>query len=223
MKEGEKIFIEKIYEIVGRKNVNKLKKEEIRKLEMMGIDIGGVSLKKLVAVLMVGLIIGLAGGIWMGECIKPMPDAIVTLSNSVFSFLKPVANFSYTQESPYANETILFNASQSYDPNGKIEEYRWDFGDGKNESVKIVEVNHTYSEAKSYTVKLTVRDNDGAIASGSKEIIIQEPVPTPEPTPTPELTPVVNFSYSPESPHVNERIVFNASQSYDPDREMEIL
>ena len=112
----------------------------------------------------------------MGECIKPMPDAIVTLSNSVVPFLKPVANFSYSPESPYANETILFNASQSYDPNGEIEEYQWDFGDGKNESVKIVKLNHTYFEARSYTVKLTVIDNDGGIASESKEIeIIVEP------------------------------------------------
>lgn len=173
MKDGERIFIEKLYEIVGQKNINKLKKDEIRKLEMMGIDIGGVGLKKLVSVLVVGLIIGLAGGIWMGECIKPMPDVIVSLSNSVVPFLKPVSNFSYSPEKTHVNETIAFNASQSYDPNREIEEYRWSFGDGEDASVETVVVSHTYSEAKSYTVKLTVKYSDGGIASESKVIEIR--------------------------------------------------
>jgi PKD repeat protein len=46
--------------------------------------------------------------------------------------LPPVASFTCTPESPVVNETIVFNASRSYDPGGIITKYEWDFGDGNS-------------------------------------------------------------------------------------------
>jgi PKD repeat protein len=42
----------------------------------------------------------------------------------------PIASFSYCPKNPVVNETITFNASFSDDPDGTIENYEWDFGDG---------------------------------------------------------------------------------------------
>jgi hypothetical protein len=64
---------------------------------------------------------------------------------------------------PYSanvSELIFFNASESYDTDGIIKSYHWDFGDGTNSTNKIVE--KTYHDVKNYTVLLTVSDDDGA-------------------------------------------------------------
>ncbi len=67
----------------------------------------------------------------------------------------PVASFSYTYLSPI---TIMFNASRSYDPDGFITEYNWDFGDGVTGAG--ITYNHTYIANRTYNVKLTVKDDD---------------------------------------------------------------
>ena len=82
----------------------------------------------------------------------------------------PIASFSYYPENPIVNETITFNASNSTDPDGTIENYEWDFGDGEKAEGKIA--THSYSSAKNYTVKLTVADNEGATNSTAEIINI---------------------------------------------------
>jgi hypothetical protein len=71
----------------------------------------------------------------------------------------PVALFTYSPLNPVANETILFNTSNSYDPDGFIANYEWDFGDDIAATGEIVE--HTYSKPGDYIVILRVTDNDG--------------------------------------------------------------
>lgn len=71
----------------------------------------------------------------------------------------PTASFTYSPEEPNVFEEVTFDASSSYDSNGQIVSYEWDFGDG--ETAMEVEAAHSYSEARDYTVELTVTDNDG--------------------------------------------------------------
>ena len=78
----------------------------------------------------------------------------------------PSANFIYSPENPIVNQIVTFSASKSKDPDGIITNYEWDFGDGNTGEEEIV--NHIYSSAKSYTVNLTVTDNDGAKDSVSE-------------------------------------------------------
>ncbi|RLF60010.1 MAG: hypothetical protein DRN25_03385 [Thermoplasmata archaeon] len=78
----------------------------------------------------------------------------------------PVANFTYSVD----NRTVTFNASLSYDRDGNIVNYTWDFGDGKNGSGMIV--NHTYATNGTYNVTLTVMDDDGLIDRISEDITI---------------------------------------------------
>jgi len=73
----------------------------------------------------------------------------------------PIANFSYSPVNPVVNETITFNASPSYDPDGYITKYEWDFGDGTNATGKIV--THSYSANGTYEVTLIVTDNNEKI------------------------------------------------------------
>lgn len=78
----------------------------------------------------------------------------------------PVASFTYT----CTDLTCDFDASASYDPDGSIVSYNWDFGDGG--SASGVQVNHTYASAGSFTVVLTVSDNSGANSSDSQVVSV---------------------------------------------------
>ena len=70
----------------------------------------------------------------------------------------PIAKFTFSTD----GTTVYFNASESYDIDGKIVKYIWDFGDGTNDSSSNHTINHTYSEkGRVYTVKLIVIDDDG--------------------------------------------------------------
>lgn len=56
-------------------------------------------------------------------------------------------------------ENILFDGSASYDIDGEIVKYIWDFGDGRTGSGETI--SHSYEEPGSYLVVLTVTDNHG--------------------------------------------------------------
>jgi PKD repeat protein len=70
----------------------------------------------------------------------------------------PAAKFTHSPQEPYIYKMVTFNASSSYDPDGEIVNYTWDFGDGNISYGEIT--NHTYFEPGSYEVNLTVTDND---------------------------------------------------------------
>jgi len=82
---------------------------------------------------------------------------------------------------------VRFDASGSYDPDGSIVKYIWDFGDGASGTGKIVA--HTYSRAGTYTVRLTVQDDRGATDTATATVRVKAaPGPTPGPIPgMPEL------------------------------------
>ncbi|MEA3357297.1 MAG: LamG-like jellyroll fold domain-containing protein, partial [Patescibacteria group bacterium] len=66
----------------------------------------------------------------------------------------PKGPYTGTEEVP-----ILFTGSGSYDPDGSIVAYEWDFGDG--DTATGVAPTHTYVQNGTYTVTLTVTDNEG--------------------------------------------------------------
>jgi KaiC/GvpD/RAD55 family RecA-like ATPase/PKD repeat protein len=80
---------------------------------------------------------------------------------SLKTLQSPVASFTYSPSSPFAGESVLFNASDSFDPDGSIVNYSWDFGDDNITAVANPVIIHTYSVSGSFTVALTVFDNDG--------------------------------------------------------------
>lgn len=125
----------------------------------------------------------------------------------------PVANIT-GPPTGYTNQTILFSAKNSYDSDGYIVGYRWDFDndglfdvDWLDETIVI----HTYSAPGSYTVKLQIEDNDGEISTYSYVIDI---IPL-EPDQYPPVAQIeINLE---EGIVINESISFDASGSYDSD------
>ena len=88
----------------------------------------------------------------------------------------PRASFTFKPKEPYAGQEVVFDASGSEDPDGKIVKYSWDFGDG--ETAEGIEVTHVFEKPGTYTVELTVTDDDGATVPhvGTVEV---KPPPTP--------------------------------------------
>jgi parallel beta-helix repeat protein len=107
-----------------------------------------------------------------------MDDDYVTLSESEAYHIKkraianPTAHFDYAPTKISVNQKVTFDASASYDPDGEITRYDWDFGDGKKESG--VAATHTYTTTGKYQAVLTVTDNDGLTNSKSEEIMVHE-------------------------------------------------
>jgi PKD repeat protein len=116
----------------------------------------------------------------------------------------PLASFTWTPTYPKANETTTFDASASYDPDGYIVKYVWDFGDGIANETSNPIITHNFTRYGIYNVNLTVIDNDGLKSSIVKEVHVGRP-------PILILEPL-NAKYMP-----NEEITFNASLSFDPD------
>jgi len=88
----------------------------------------------------------------------------------------PIAKPSVTaKESLTAGAEIVFDASGSSDPDGTIVKYVWDFGDGTTLETSEPTVTHSYSAPGTYTVTLTVVDNDGLKSTMTAEISVAKP------------------------------------------------
>jgi len=87
----------------------------------------------------------------------------------------PVADFTYT-----VDETTVTFTSSSYDRDGTIASYYWEFGDGKN-STEAAPLHSYDEEYTTYKVNLTVTDNDGnkdtisrnVTTRGTDEVILE--------------------------------------------------
>lgn len=123
----------------------------------------------------------------------------------------PIANIKSPKQG-YINQTITLDASNSYDSDGFIKYYRWDFtNDGKWDTDWIEEpfIKYIYFISGNYTIKLQIKDNEGAIDTETKSISIlflEED----------NFFPIAD----PDGPYygkINQNITFDASNSYDPD------
>ena len=105
------------------------------------------------------------------------------------------------------DEIIEFDASDSYDPDGTIDFYRWNFGDGTSE---ILDINptHVYAKEGEFTVTLTIVDNNGTSDMKTTTVTISD-------SPT-NQDPVANIG-GPYSGNVGSITTFNGSSSYDND------
>ena len=82
----------------------------------------------------------------------------------------PQASFTATPSTATTGTPIAFSATASFDPDGSIVGYAWDFGDGTTGSG--VATSKTYTAPGTYTVKLTVTDNSGATGTATAVITI---------------------------------------------------
>jgi len=82
----------------------------------------------------------------------------------------PVADFAFAPQNPTVGQTVQFDASGSFDSDGTIAAYSWTFGDGG--SANGANVSHAFASDATYTVRLTVIDNDGASDARTHSVIV---------------------------------------------------
>jgi parallel beta-helix repeat protein len=85
----------------------------------------------------------------------------------------PVADAGLDQ-TVFSGDSVQFDGSNSNDSDGTIVSYRWSFGDGMTAEGKTV--SHRFrgaqNEPKTYTVTLTVEDNNGATATDTASVTV---------------------------------------------------
>jgi PKD repeat protein len=88
-------------------------------------------------------------------CDTAVDSAIVRVNAPPTAFTEPVTRV-FTGG---AHDTVLFDATDSSDPDGDALIHAWDFGDGnKKTGAKVF---HAYGQPGDYTVRLTVKDGTG--------------------------------------------------------------
>ena len=125
------------------------------------------------------------------------------------------ANISPVNQAPVANAggsysgksatSIQFNGSASYDPDGTITTYQWNFGDGATGTGAAPA--HTYATTGTFVATLTVTDNGGAASAASTSAVITSPT---------NQSPIANPG-GPYSTVSGSPIIFNGTGSSDPD------
>lgn len=107
---------------------------------------------------------------------------------------------------------VRFSAATSFDPDGGVLAYAWDFGDGATSTE--AEPSHAYTEPGRYVARLTVTDPDGGTASTVVRVRMGRALP--------EL--VVESPEPGAAYRADEAVAFRASASdpYEPDEDLEI-
>jgi PKD repeat protein len=118
----------------------------------------------------------------------------------------PTAAFTASPTSVGVGERVNVDASASQPaPGGDrfLIRYDWTWGDGRTS--EGVRQSHTYSQAGSYTITLTVSDNTGRTGTATQSVTVGQ-----------GQQPVANFTFSPTSPRVGTLVSFDAAVSTAP-------
>ncbi len=120
----------------------------------------------------------------------------------------PTASFTASPNPVISGSVVSFNGSGSTDPDGTIAKYEWDLdGNGTYETSTgtTPTVNKTYSASGEYTIGLRVTDNNGATATTTRALTIQN------------RAPAASFTASPNPVATGTQVTFNGAGSTDPD------
>jgi PKD repeat protein len=93
----------------------------------------------------------------------------------VINNLAPVAAATQSMETAFVGDSITFDASGSYDIDGRVNKFNWQFGDDTIGSGKVVE--HSYDSSGKYTITLKVTDDLGKTGKTTLKITIEEKMP----------------------------------------------
>ena len=137
---------------------------------------------------------------WSSPAVADGKVYVGSHNGSVYCFgnLLPVANFNFEPVSPLKNQTVYFN-STSFDSDGFIVNWTWDFGDGNFSYFE--NATHQYVDYDDYIVNLTVKDNEDATDSVEQVVSVINSLP------------VANFTIEPVSPFANQTVFFNSTSS----------
>jgi len=136
------------------------------------------------------LVVSFANGKNLRSRLTRLPKGAILLSllvTTIFVVQMPTARALIENEPPVANagadQTVLlgasvsFDGSGSYDPEGAIISYEWDFGDPFDPTLGIgVNPTHTYSHSDVYVVTLTVTDDAGWESSDTMTVVVEDKI-----------------------------------------------
>lgn len=111
----------------------------------------------------------------------------------------PEVSYSGTEDS-----SLIFDGSDSYDPDGDSLTYQWDFGDGLTGSG--INPTHTYTAGGNYTVSLVVNDGKVNSPASTTDVYIEEINDSP-----------VADAGTDQTALAGVPVNFDGSNSYDPD------
>ncbi len=114
----------------------------------------------------------------------------------------PVASFELPKDVVEVNELLVLNGNLSFDQEGKLILFQWNFGDGSTELGAVVE--HRYAASGPYTVTLTVSDEQGAQNAHAANLTVNAP-------------PAAFLDIAPGPYFAKEAIGFSAALSRDAD------
>ena len=114
----------------------------------------------------------------------------------------PIALFDLSADTGMSPFFVTCDGSGSVDADGSIVSYDWNFGDGTTASGDIV--THSYQTGGTFTVSLTVTDNEGKTDMTTKTLLVFE-------------KPRANFTVSSDFGIQPLEVIFNASASTDID------
>jgi beta propeller repeat protein len=114
------------------------------------------------------------------------------------------ANFTWSPESPGVNDTVTFTDETNVSGGCGIRAWAWSFGD--NATASGQNATHNYTSEGDYTVWLNVTLDDDTVCNASENITVT-------PLPADNCSCTADFTWSPESPGVNDTIDFTDQTS----------
>ena len=106
--------------------------------------------------------------------------------------------------------SISFDGTYSYDPDGEIVSYAWNFGDSDTDTGSTP--SHIYQSVGEYLVTLIVTDDDDLTDTDTTTVYVSRPPPPPPINMKPKADAGPNMKIS-----VNSTLHFSGAGSYDPD------
>jgi len=103
-----------------------------------------------------------------------------------------------------AAASVSFSGLGSYDLDGTISDYAWDFGDGTSAVGSMVD--HVYNNPGTYFVSLTVTDDQGLTNKSTVRVVV-----------VPNQMPLASVKVDHASGNIPFTVSFDASESVDPD------
>jgi PKD repeat protein len=129
-----------------------------------------------------------------------------TKAISITGVANPTAAFTASPTSVGVGERVNVDASASQPAAGGdrfLIQYNWTWGDGRTS--EGVRQSHTYSQAGSYTITLTVVDNTGRTGTTTSSVTVGQ-----------GQQPIANFTFSPTTPRAGTLVSFDATVSTAP-------
>lgn len=147
----------------------------------------------------------------------------------VVTFQPPTADIAYAPAAPRVGEPVTFDASASFDFDGTLVSFAWDFdADGVIDSPEPV-ASYVFAAPGPYRVSLTVTDNAGNSDTQVIDVVVAtqpaqgEAAPSASPSsalpsappPAAARPPVADYAYAPVAPTAGQVVAFDAAASVD--------